>query len=205
MCGDADAAEDIAQEAFLSALRSLDRFDLRRPFGPWLHRIVVNRAIDDRCAHATPAGRSRGRGGPGTAQAPPRESLSDATASAIGALPVEQRAVIVMRYLLDYRPGEIARALDVPRGTVNSRIRRGLDALAADLGAEKVPVSAERRLRDFTAPGEAEAQRPRPRRGGRGVRRPRTAAACVAAADDPGRGGARRRSSRWPPRRRARP
>src|SRR5918992_3296321 len=44
--GDAAAAEDIAQEAFLAAIRALERFDRRRPFGPWLHRIVVNRAID---------------------------------------------------------------------------------------------------------------------------------------------------------------
>ena len=43
---DAAAAEDIAQEAFLAAVRNLDRFDRSRPFGPWLHRIVVNRAID---------------------------------------------------------------------------------------------------------------------------------------------------------------
>ena len=43
---DAAAAEDIAQEAFLAAVRSIDRFDRRRPFGPWMHRIVVNRAID---------------------------------------------------------------------------------------------------------------------------------------------------------------
>src|SRR5207247_8486408 len=43
---DAAAAEDIAQEAFLAAVRALDRFNPRRPFGPWLHRIVVNRAID---------------------------------------------------------------------------------------------------------------------------------------------------------------
>src|SRR5438876_12332117 len=43
---DSAAAEDIAQEAFLAAVRNLDRFDRRRPFGPWLHRIVVNRAID---------------------------------------------------------------------------------------------------------------------------------------------------------------
>src|SRR5689334_24588912 len=43
---DRSAAEDIAQEAFLAALRALDRFDRRRPLGPWLHRIVVNRAID---------------------------------------------------------------------------------------------------------------------------------------------------------------
>ena len=51
---DAAAAEDIAQEAFLAAIRSLDRFDRRRPFGPWLHRIVVNRAIDWTRALAAP-------------------------------------------------------------------------------------------------------------------------------------------------------
>ena len=43
---DRAAAEDIAQEAFLAALRALPRFDRRRPLRPWLHRIVVNRAID---------------------------------------------------------------------------------------------------------------------------------------------------------------
>src|SRR5215207_4823554 len=49
---DAAAAEDIAQESFLAAIRNLDRFDRRRPFGPWLHRIVVNRAIDAARARA---------------------------------------------------------------------------------------------------------------------------------------------------------
>ena len=43
---DAAAAEDIAQDAFLAAVDALDRFDRRRPFAPWLHRIVINRAID---------------------------------------------------------------------------------------------------------------------------------------------------------------
>jgi len=43
---DAAAAEDIAQDAFLAAVDALDRFDRRRPFAPWLHRIVVNRALD---------------------------------------------------------------------------------------------------------------------------------------------------------------
>src|SRR5215212_8879539 len=43
---DAAAAEDVAQEGFLAAIRALHRFDRGRPFGPWLHRIVVNRAID---------------------------------------------------------------------------------------------------------------------------------------------------------------
>src|SRR4051812_43876373 len=43
---DSAAAEDIAQEAFLSAVAAIDRFDRRRRFAPWLHRIAVNRAID---------------------------------------------------------------------------------------------------------------------------------------------------------------
>ena len=43
---DAAAAEDIAQEAFLASIRALGRFDRRRPFGPWLTRIVANRSID---------------------------------------------------------------------------------------------------------------------------------------------------------------
>ena len=41
----------------------------------------------------------------------------------------DQRAVIVLRYLLEYTPGEIAELLDLPRGTVNSRLRRGLDRM----------------------------------------------------------------------------
>jgi RNA polymerase sigma-70 factor (ECF subfamily) len=126
---DAAAAEDIAQESFLAAIRSLDRFDRRRPFGPWLHRIVVNRAID-----WTRARRLRGEVelSESVAAVPePREP--DGTFSALALLPPEQRAVIVMRYLLEFTPGEIAAALDLPRGTVNSRLRRGLDALGEEL------------------------------------------------------------------------
>ena len=127
---DATAAEDIAQEAFVSALRSLDQFDRGRPFGPWLHRIVVNRAIDWSRTRALrqeaplPTGALEGAwDGPG----PP---FSDELVGALGALDTDRRAVIVMRYLLDYTPGEIAELLELPRGTVNSRLRRALDGLS---------------------------------------------------------------------------
>ena len=43
---DAGVAEDIVQEAIVAAVRAIDSFDRRRPFAPWLHRIVVNRALD---------------------------------------------------------------------------------------------------------------------------------------------------------------
>jgi RNA polymerase sigma-70 factor, ECF subfamily len=124
--GDAAAAEDIAQEAFLAAVGALDRFDRRRPFGPWLHRIVVNRAID----HARARALRREAQLPDTLTAPPPPEPANGTLqAAIAALPPEQRAVVVLRHLLGYTPGEIAELLDVPRGTVNSRLRRGLDAL----------------------------------------------------------------------------
>ena len=130
---DAAAAEDIAQEAFLAAVRSLDRFDARRPFGPWLHRIVVNRAIDwtrGRALRAEVAGDAAGE--PAT-QAGGGDALSDEVVAGLAALNPEHRAVIVLRHLLEYTPGEIAKLLDLPRGTVNSRLRRGLDDLATRL------------------------------------------------------------------------
>jgi DNA-directed RNA polymerase specialized sigma24 family protein len=55
--------------------------------------------------------------------------------AALHTLSADHRAVIVLRYVLDYTPGEIARALDLPRGTVNSRLRRGLDAMERQLAA----------------------------------------------------------------------
>ncbi len=131
---DAAAAEDVAQEAFLGALRALDRFDRRRPFGPWLHRIVVNRAIDLTRARAL----RREVGDPPEGEAPerPPDGWSETTVAALGALDPDQRAAVVLRYLLDYTPGEIATMLELPRGTVNSRLRRGLDRLADELGEE---------------------------------------------------------------------
>jgi RNA polymerase sigma-70 factor (ECF subfamily) len=123
------AAEDIAQEAFVSAVRRLDRFDRRRPFAPWLGAIVANRAID--WVRARTSRRETVGGVP--EQAAPQERpvgrYSDEVLAALAALPPEQRAVVVMRFVLEYTPGEIAQALELPRGTVNSRLRRGLDAL----------------------------------------------------------------------------
>ncbi len=123
---DGAAAEDIAQEAFLAAIRRLDSFERGRPFGPWLHRIVVNRAID-----WTRARQLRREAGLAEAEAPGHTpELSD---GALAALTPEHRAVIVLRYVLGYSPGEIARLLELPRGTVNSRLRRGLDTLSERL------------------------------------------------------------------------
>jgi RNA polymerase sigma-70 factor, ECF subfamily len=135
---DGAAAEDIAQEAFLAAIRSLGRFDRRRPFGPWLHRIVVNRAIDWTRARAL----RREVGAEIEAESHSSEPAipgpySDEVVAALASLSADQRAVVVMRYLLDFTPGEIATALELPRGTVNSRLRRALDRLGDRLEKEQ--------------------------------------------------------------------
>src|SRR5579862_3307391 len=127
------AAEDIAQEAFVAAIRRLDRFDRRRPFAPWLGAIVANRAID--WARARSSRREVAEPGPEPASpaGPPASRYSEEVLAALAGLSPEHRAVVVLRYVLEYTPGEIARALELPRGTVNSRLRRGLDALESRL------------------------------------------------------------------------
>ena len=131
---DAAAAEDIAQDAFLAAVDVLDRFDRRRPFAPWLHRIVVNRALD--WARREALRRKVAEPEAQAAADPPRE-LGEDLMEALAQLPPEQRAVVVLRHLLEYTPGEIARMLELPRGTVNSRLRRALDRLRTQVEEER--------------------------------------------------------------------
>lgn len=130
---DTAAAEDIAQDAFLAAVDALDRFDRRRPFAPWLHRIVVNRALDWARREAL---RRRVDGAESVFEPLPPEEIGGEMIAALRELPAEQRAVVVLRHLLEYTPGEIAGMLDLPRGTVNSRLRRGLDRLREAAEAE---------------------------------------------------------------------
>jgi RNA polymerase sigma-70 factor (ECF subfamily) len=141
--GDATAAEDVAQEALVAAIRSLDRFDLRRPFGPWLRRIAVNRAIDHARARAVRGEISSGtaeeaerRGGNQPVPDSPGDPRSERLASALAALSPEHRAIVAMRFLMEMGPGEIAAGLGLPRGTVNSRLRRALDQLAEEIGRD---------------------------------------------------------------------
>ena len=132
---DTGAAEDIAQDAFLAAVDALDRFDRRRPFGPWLHRFVVDRAVD----WGRREGLRRSAGDPEEQAdaAAPAEEIGGELMPALAQLPPEQRAVVVLRHLLEYTPGEIARMLGLPRGTVNSRLRRGLDQLGDLIEVER--------------------------------------------------------------------
>lgn len=128
--GDPHLAEDVTQESMVSMLDSLGRFDARRAFRPWLHRIVANRALDWARARSRREELSR-------LVAPP---IADAGSDprlveALGELPADQRAVVVLRHVAGYGTNEIARMLGVRRGTVGSRLRRGLDQMRSELEA----------------------------------------------------------------------
>ncbi len=114
----------------LSALANIGRFDVYRPFGPWLHRIVANRALDWLRARRRRAEVHEHRDAGESALQGDGEG---ALRAALARLSPEHRAVVVLRYVGGYGPGEIARLLGVPRGTVGSRLRRALDQLRTEL------------------------------------------------------------------------
>jgi RNA polymerase sigma-70 factor (ECF subfamily) len=134
--GDAAAAEDVAQEAMMSALRGLGNFDLARPFEPWLHRIVVNEAMDALRARARRPELVSGLEDANAAPEPSPElpaALPDELLAAVRTLRPDYRFVVVLRHVLDYTPAEIAAILEIPAPTVRTRLRRALTELREEL------------------------------------------------------------------------
>lgn len=133
--GDAHAAEDVTQEAMLLVVGSIGRFDVYRPFEPWLHRIVSNRALDWARSRARRAEVSAdpSAGARLAEDAVPNQPGDGRLEAALATLSPEHRAVVILRFVAGYGPNEIARILAVPRGTVGSRLRRALDQLRAEL------------------------------------------------------------------------
>ena len=132
---DAAAAEDIAQEAMLAAVRAIDRFDRRRPFRPWLHRIVVNRSLDWVRARNRRAEVSSELA-PATGPAPADAEHSEDLMAALAKLDPDERAVVVLRHVLGYRSSELAGVLGVPAATVRTRLARALQKLRSELEGE---------------------------------------------------------------------
>jgi RNA polymerase sigma-70 factor (ECF subfamily) len=132
--GDENAAEDVAQEAFLAALAGLDRYDERRPFGPWARRIAVNRALDELRSRRRRANREHAFESSWTDEL--GEDLTELV-SALEQLSLERRVPIVLHHLLGYRIEEIAELVGVPPGTVGSRMSRGLLQLRSSLEVER--------------------------------------------------------------------
>lgn len=140
--GNADDAEDVAQEAFVKAFYALDRFRPDAPFRPWLLRIVANEAINRRKAAArrptVDLGVVEDRASADTALSPEAAALAaerrERVRAALGGLREEDRLVIAYRYFLELSEAEMADALGVAHGTVKSRLSRALSRLRVAMG-----------------------------------------------------------------------
>jgi len=143
---DADAA-DATQEAMIAMVRGLDRFDGRASFGTWAYRIATNASLDElrrRRRRPLVAGRDHDHGndhghdlhehadpsaGERIEQLGDRQQID----AALAALAEDFRVPVVLRDVADLDYAEIAAILDVPVGTVKSRIARGRGMLASTI------------------------------------------------------------------------
>ena len=137
---DAHLAEDATQQAALDMWRDLPQLRDPSRFDAWSYRVLV------RACHAEGRESRRWLSASPSMSAP---ALGDAFATvadrdqlerAFRRLPVEQRAVVVMRHYVGLPLDAIADALEIPTGTVNSRLHRAMEALRAVLEADARPL-----------------------------------------------------------------
>lgn len=142
LLGDADDAQDVAQEAFIRAYRALERFDSTRPLRPWLLRITANLARNRRRAMGryVAALQRAWRAEPEPVVHVERATVQQLDAQqlwqAVRRLSAADQEVIYLRYFLELPEAEMAAALDVAPGTVKSRLHRALPRLRAVVEAE---------------------------------------------------------------------
>jgi RNA polymerase sigma-70 factor (ECF subfamily) len=143
ICGHLEDARDLTQEAFLKAYENLATFRYQSSFYTWIYRVAVNLAL----SHRRSAGRrkmpsidqlnGKGTQAEGLARRtgkddPPDESQPDLQAAVVHALQAlddEHRAVVVLRDIEGFDYSEIGAILDIPPGTVKSRLHRARMAL----------------------------------------------------------------------------
>jgi RNA polymerase sigma-70 factor (TIGR02960 family) len=178
--GSTQDAEDLVQETLLAAWRGLDRFMEQASIRTWLYRIATNRSLDALRANARRPQRLEPLNDPPTpsrmtepiwlepypdvliegiaddapgpeARYEHREATALAFVGGLQHLPLQQRAVLVLRDVLGFRAAEAAAMLDASEASVNSLLRRARAALEARLpsaGRDRAPLPNSKRERE---------------------------------------------------------
>lgn len=147
MMGNSDDAQDALQEAFIKTYHALHRFDLRRPFGPWFFQILRNQCRDmlrgrnakfrmealDEDLEQRPADAERG-----PERARQRNAAREVLWRGLERIGTEHREILVLKELEGFRYGEIAQILEIPEGTVASRLYHARHALREALAEMNV-------------------------------------------------------------------
>jgi RNA polymerase sigma-70 factor (ECF subfamily) len=145
--GDPDDARDATQDAFLTVVRKAKQFRGEAAFSTWLHRITVNACYDilrkrrrqPMLRRVDDEDRAVPDIGPPVADHAEAAAGTIDVARALQQIPDEYRIVLVLADVQDLPYEEIAKTLDVPIGTVKSRVHRGRIALARALGIDRPP------------------------------------------------------------------
>jgi RNA polymerase sigma-70 factor (ECF subfamily) len=139
--GDREAASDLLQDVFLRLHRFADRIDGQRPIEPWLYRMTANLSytwVKRNHRWISPledlADWLAGNGKNSPYEMVEKHDEWHQVQQAVSALPLPQRVVVVLYYLNDLSLQEISEILDVPVGTVKSRLHYGREALKKNLG-----------------------------------------------------------------------
>lgn len=145
---DEKAAEDILQECFVRLYTYRNSVDSTRPLKPWLYRVTVNLAYD--WSSKRKVGQSLDEvlewlsGLPGTFSAPDRKAeekeLTHMVQEVVAGLPTPHRAVIVLFYIEGLTVDEIGSVLELPIGTVKSRLHYARVRLRKALARRQRPV-----------------------------------------------------------------
>jgi RNA polymerase sigma-70 factor, ECF subfamily len=137
MLGDYDDAIEVSQEVFLSAYRAIGQFRGDANFSTWLYRIALNHATTRRRSNNSRQHRTAPiedmelirDSQPGPAETLEKKEMQERVQLALNKLSPEDAAVILLRDLQDVPYDEVARLLEIPVGTVKSRLHRARQAL----------------------------------------------------------------------------
>jgi RNA polymerase sigma-70 factor (ECF subfamily) len=147
ICNDPEAAADLLQDVFLRLYRFANRIDLDRPLEPWLYRVTTNLAytwVKRRHRWSRPLEDIAEWLAGSRKQSP--QYLAEISEEyqrvqqAVAGLPLQQRVVIALYYINDLSLQEISEILDIPEGTVKSRLHYGRQTLKKHLGMNDEPI-----------------------------------------------------------------
>jgi RNA polymerase sigma-70 factor (ECF subfamily) len=150
LLGDADEAEDVAQEAFIRAFRALDRFDTTRPLRPWLLQITANLARNERRAMGRYLGAltrliwTDSKPMSSTEDQSIEHLESQRLWQVVQRLNSADQEVIYLRFFLELPEAEMAAALQVAPGTIKSRLHRALSRLRTIVESDLPMLQGER-------------------------------------------------------------
>ena len=144
VAGSRDEAEDVAQDAFVQAYLKLRTFERQSKFYTWLYRIAFNAAVSRRRKRRTEGSVEQARAAVGDEPADRRErpeerllrkERADLLSQALAGLSEEHRAILILREMEGCDYEQISQILDLPVGTVRSRLHRARAHLRVELGA----------------------------------------------------------------------